>query len=140
MTRSKWILAASVVIALVAIALGLVIVGGPQQGRLDQHDENRFNDLTAMLEVLECHYRSEGDFPAQFEKQEIIAECRSIFPPEGDLTDAITNVPYSYTVQTSQRVSLCAPFESAPERLEILFAEIEPDFVAATGCITVIRD
>jgi hypothetical protein len=140
MASGKWILIASITVVLAAIGLGLILVGGPQQGRLDQRDEDRFDDLTAMLWVLECHYREEGVFPESFEKQQIIAECRQFFPPDADLSDGTTNQPYPYVHQTDQRISLCAPFESTPERLAILFGNIEPDFVPETGCITVIRD
>ena len=140
MTSGKWILVTGIAVVLAAIVVGLILVGGPQQGRLDQRDKNRFDDLSAMLYVLECHYREEGVFSDQFEKQQIIAECRQFFPPEANLSDRTTEQPYAYKVQTDQRISLCAPFESTSERLAILFANIEPDFVPETGCITVIRD
>ena len=140
MTTGKWILVASLAVILAAIALGLTLVGGPNQGRLDQRDNDRFSDLAAMLWVLECHYREEGIFPWRFEKQQIIAECRFNFPPEAGLTDKVTSEPYSYIFTTGQRISLCAQFENTPERLAVLFGNIDPDFVPETGCFTVIRD
>lgn len=140
MTSGKWILLSGGGVVLIAIVMGLILAGGPKQGRLDQRDEDRFYDLSAMLHVLECHYREEGIFPAQFEKQQINAECRSMFPPDTDLSDNTTDEPYSYTVKSDQRISLCAPFQSTPERLTVLFANREPDFVPETGCITVIRN
>ena len=140
MTTGKWILVASLAVVLAAITLGLTLVGGPTQGRLDQRDKNRFDDLAAMLWVLECHYREEGVFPERFEKQQIIAECRFNFPSEASLTDQTSNKPYSYIFDTDQRISLCASFETTPERLAVLFGNIDPDFVPETGCFTVIRD
>ncbi len=140
MTTRRWIIASGFIAVLIVITAGLMVAGGPVQGRMDQNDRGRFGDISSMLRVLECHYRVIGTFPENFEKQQIVAECRQRYPAAPNLSDRISQQPYPYVFQPNIRISVCASFASTQQRLLALFGKTEPDFTPETGCITIIRD
>lgn len=117
----KWILAASAVIVVGAIALSMVILGGPAQWGADKRDNDRYEDLKDIGYVLSCHSSTLHKFPAELKRSAIAASCIARFPNEEDLLDPLTGEPYSYEVVSPRAVKFCATFEASAERMKILF-------------------
>ena len=117
----KWILAASTVVIVGAIALSMVILGGPAQWGADKRDNDRYEDIKDIGYVLSCHSSTLHKFPVELKRSAIAASCIARFPKEEDLLDPLTGEPYSYEVMSSRTAKVCATFEASTERMELLF-------------------
>ena len=86
------------------IALGLWQVGGPEQARIEQRDEQRMTDLLALAAFLKCDALPE-------------IEMRNACGPRPIDTDRFTGAPFKITDTT-----VCASFEQ-PDRLSHYYQE-----------------
>ncbi len=140
MGRGVWFLAAGLALVIAAVVAGLMVVGGPAQGRADDRDRARFDDLGMIRAVLECHYEETGSFPETLAKADIVTVCRTRFPAPQDLQDPKTGAPYRYSRPDPQTAKFCADFEGKPARLAILAGYEAEGFDTETGCYTLTQE
>ncbi|MBU3030275.1 hypothetical protein [Paracoccus marinaquae] len=107
-----------------AILGGVLIGGGPGQGRAERRDEMRRSDLWALEAQLDCLARKRGSLDARIETT---AAC----PDQPQLTDRETGEPYRIEQIDDENLRLCASFEIARGEGEIIRAGENFD---AEGC------
>lgn len=124
--RSTWPVLALVVVAVGAIVTGLVVTGGPAQGRKERRDELRLADLQALARLVQCLAGESGALPTDLAAT---AQCA------GDLrrADPHSGTPYRFEALSSDSFRFCATFETdLPLRTH--WSQVNID--AAAGCIT----
>lgn len=111
-----------VVLAVLAIGLGLWTTGGPEQARRDTRDSQRMSDLRALVTHLRCLDTHGLEMGAQ----------SPLCPERPTREDPLTGEPYEITQPEARVVRLCARFENDPPR-QIGGAGFDPE----TGCLTI---
>jgi len=110
------------VLAVLAIGLGLWVTGGPQQGRMEQRDETRLEDLFRLSAHVICLAQDAGDtLPASLDAT---ATC----PDSGNRDDPLTGAPYAYEVLNARSFRLCAAFETD-------LPQMSAGYDVALGCL-----
>ncbi|MCQ0971822.1 hypothetical protein MLD63_15475 [Paracoccus sp. TK19116] len=104
-----WATAAISALAVVAIAGGIMIAGGPAQGRAERRDDQRRVDLSEIENQLRC----------------LSMEARA-FVTDPTATESCPDIPQRADRQTGEayriepiddeNLRLCATFETAPDR------------------------
>lgn len=106
--RSGWTAWLIAGLALLAVALGLYLTGGPDRARKEKHDREREQDLMTLANWVDCVAAARGQLPATLQGD-----------PQCDwklrLADPFTGAPYRYQVVTPRRYRLCAAFELPPQ-------------------------
>lgn len=117
---AAWLIAA---LAMVAVALGLYLTGGPDRARKEKRDREREQDLISLANWVDCLAAEQGGLPARLQAD-----------PQCDWTlrtaDPFTDVPYRYEVVAPRRYRLCAVFDLPPLRPDTRWGR------DAQGCIT----
>lgn len=116
--------------ALVAVAAGLWLVGGPGSGKVEHRDRARMVDLRELGPYVACLADlNDGTLPQALAPEPACGENLRF-------SDPYTDAPYLYRIDfetdTRARYSLCADFE-APDRLTDSYlprGSFDPD----TGC------
>lgn len=92
-------------VAIVAIAVGLFLLGSPTEERARRLDERRVDDLAALARAVDLYWSRNGRLPSSLE------ELRS--EPGGNVssTDPSTNAQYEYRPLEAGTYELCAHFE-----------------------------
>ena len=118
---------ASIAIILIAGALiggGLVLTGGPGQARKERRDQERSDDLNALVRLVDCLANAnQGRLPDRLKPD---GECNWLT----QLNDPFTGAPYEYVVTGPRSYRLCAAFETPPGLTGRLWKR------DANGCIT----
>ncbi|WP_157994908.1 hypothetical protein [Paracoccus tegillarcae] len=98
-------------LALVAIIAGLLIGGGPGQGRAERRDDIRRSDLRAIEAQLSCLARERRELSPEISQTEA---C----PDRPSLIDPVTETPYRIEQIDDENLRLCASFElsKAPDQ------------------------
>lgn len=104
--RAAWAIAA---LAVLAIAAGLAVTGGPFQGRIERRDDLRRSDLAALARQAQCIFAAEGRADGDLAQT---ATCPE--PPR--LQDPFTGAPYRIEALDARHLRLCADFELEPEQ------------------------
>ncbi|WP_417279239.1 hypothetical protein [Celeribacter sp.] len=95
--------ALTLLVAGVLIA-GLLTVGGPEAGRIEKRDDQRYWDLIALQSQAQCLARAAGEPPATLDNTETCSLNMSevaLLPEEG----------YRYLPQDDGSFKVCAEFE-----------------------------
>ncbi|RJE82376.1 hypothetical protein [Paracoccus onubensis] len=102
--RRNWVIWAIAGLTLATMVGGLIVTGGPGQGRKERRDHVRLNDLAALFDQARCigasEQRNDGDLSAT-------AQC----PDEPRLADPYTDEPYRIEPVEDRHLRLCAIFE-----------------------------
>lgn len=101
-----WAVWAIALLAGVAVVAGLILSGGPMQGRKETRDRVRADDLTRIDGQVNCLAQN-GD-PAPWELAATPA-C----PDQPRLADPYTGAPYRVERVDDRNIRLCAGFETA---------------------------
>lgn len=116
--------------ALVAVAAGLWLIGGPESGRAEHRDRVRMDDLRTLGDFVRCVADSTGG---------VLPDTLAPAPACGDevhLADPYTGAAYRYRIMFEgdgkARFRVCATFE-APRRLTNTYLE-KGSFERETGC------
>ncbi|TRW97320.1 hypothetical protein FNJ84_07310 [Paracoccus sp. M683] len=103
--RAKgWATMAITALGVMAIAGGILIAGGPGQGRAERRDDMRRSDLWALQTQLICLASEKGRLDA-------VVETTAACPDAPNLTDPVTGEPYRIEVIDDENLRLCAIFE-----------------------------
>jgi hypothetical protein len=136
----KVLFAAAILAVCAAVITGLVMVGGPSQGRRDRFDDQRYAELGRLVDVLLCdHYvHSRGSsLPAELTVESLRAHCASAGVSADDLSDSETGAPYVYVRKNAQDFLICATFHDARRTVRL---ESRPwsaeSFDPGTGCVS----
>lgn len=107
------------------IVLGLLTIGGPEQARAEQRDQERMNDLQSLAQHLIC-----------LNRQGLEADDRSEACPEAarGLYDPLTGDHYRVDAVSEGFVRVCARFETKFVGRWLVNSN---DFDIDTGCLTV---
>ncbi|MCC5963280.1 MAG: hypothetical protein JJU09_09135 [Rhodobacteraceae bacterium] len=111
---------ALVALAVVAVALGLWTIGGPEQARSENRDAQRMSDLHAMARHVRCLDDQGLDLTAE----------SPLCPLPEARSDPKTGAPYDISTPQDGIVTICAAFETAQTTRAL-------GFDAETGCLTV---
>ncbi|MBW6417937.1 hypothetical protein [Celeribacter sp. PS-C1] len=96
-------LALTALVAGVLVA-GLLTVGGPEAGRIEKRDDQRYWDLIALQSQAQCLAREAGETPATLDNTEscsLNVSEEALLPEEG----------YRYLPQDDGSFKVCAEFE-----------------------------
>jgi hypothetical protein len=128
--RAKAMVGGAGAVTAVLVALGLAVVGGPAQGRLEQRDDIRLGHLREIARALACHADTEAA-PEPAGLGAISPACLS--PARAALLhDPATGEAYRIGRPGPGLVQACGVFEgAAAERYPGA-----PPFDPATGCVT----
>ena len=111
---------ALVALAVVAVALGLWTIGGPEQARSENRDAQRMSDLHAMARHVRCLDANGLDPRAE----------SPLCPLPEARRDPQTDAPYHISTPEDGIVTICAAFETAQSTRA-------PGFDADTGCLSI---
>ena len=103
-----WASVAITILATVAVAGGIMIAGGPAQGRAERRDDQRIDDLARIESQLRCLSAERRAFVTTVTQTDV---C----PDMPQLTDRATGEPYRIERIDDENLCLCALFEIAPD-------------------------
>ena len=108
------------------IGLGLVVTGGPGQGRKERRDEMRLEDLNLMSAQVHCLARAAaGQLPTDLAPT-------ALCPGALRRADPFSGQPYRYDILSPETFRLCAEFETD---LAVLMDWNRVNLDAEAGCI-----
>jgi hypothetical protein len=87
-----------------AVAVGLAVVGSPEQARLEKLDRKRLSDLRRIAQGVNVYWTRYAFLPEGLESLEDELSF------EIDLSDPETHVPYPYRVLGTELFQVCATF------------------------------
>ena len=99
------ILTAATAVTVVSVIAGIVIVGSPAQGRLEQLDAARISDLQSITYAIDSAFRTDSVLPTSLE--ELSRDPRT----QVNTMDPGTLAPYEYRVIDEDSYQLCATFD-----------------------------
>ena len=136
----KVLFAAAILAVCAAVITGLVMVGGPSQGRRDRFDDQRYAELGRLVDVLLCdHYvHSRGSsLPAELTVESLRGHCSIAGISADGLSDNETGAPYVYDRRNAQDFSICATFHDARRTVDLAYsAWSAAAFDPGTGCVS----
>jgi hypothetical protein len=95
---------------IIAVGFGLLIVGSPQDQRLQRLDQARVGDLELLAHVIDAYWTDHAVLPDSL--TDLVDGRRLSQLP----TDPVTDASYEYAVTTGSEYRLCATFEQrSPE-------------------------
>jgi len=99
------LLAVATAVVVASIIAAVVMVGGPETGRLERLDERRVDDLRAVVKAVDRFWTDQERLPASL--QELGEDPRARI----DYLDPDSGEPYEYRVLEGRSYELCAVFE-----------------------------
>jgi hypothetical protein len=99
------ILMVATAVTVVSVIAGIVIVGSPAQGRLEQLDAGRISDLQSITYAIDAAFRADGMLPTSLD--ELSRDPRT----QVNTMDPGTLAPYEYLVIDEDSYQLCATFD-----------------------------
>ncbi len=136
--NARLFLPATVAAVVAAVIVGLLIVGGPFEGRREAFDGKRYDELGLLARALLCAdkgHRYGATLPEELTVETLRVHCSSAGITEDELTDDETGLPYVYQVKDGQDFSVCATFYDAERTLRLnQQAWYGATFNAETGC------
>lgn len=97
-------------VVLVAVAVGLMVIGSPADIRQERLDNVRSQDLQNLANAVRLYRTRHGAFPDRLER---ISEDGS--PLFARFRDAESGTPYEYKVVNSTSYELCAQFSTVSD-------------------------
>ncbi|SMR81994.1 hypothetical protein SAMN04488030_2384 [Aliiroseovarius halocynthiae] len=97
------------VLAVAAIAAGLMFTGGPNTARAEKRDDARHRDIRDLSRLVSCIKSHDDALPDTLKSDE---RCKA-----APLVDQTNRQPYRYNVISENSFDLCADFE-LPERFQ----------------------
>lgn len=88
-----------------AVVAGLIVTGGPGQGRAEKRDGQRWRDLRDSAALARCLYEETGAAP---EALRAMPGCTPTEIP----TDPGTGQPYAFALEEGDQFRICATFET----------------------------
>lgn len=127
--RAKgWATMAIAALGIAAIVAGLIIAGGPSQGRAEQRDQRRERDLSRLEDHLKCLSREAGMLVTQ-------AAATEACPLPENLVDPVTGAAYRAERIDEENLRLCADFETEAARQRIRARSYRAtDLIDQQGC------
>lgn len=110
--------------AVAAIVLALVAVGGPGQARAERRDQTRMNDLHSLGQHITCLHRL-GLGPD---------DSAPLCPENARRADPLTGEPYRIAMVADEGVRVCAVFET---RAIGAWWSGSDDFDRDSGCLVI---
>lgn len=109
-TPGFWFAVAACVIVAAAVVGGLIVVGGPGEGRLERLDDARLDDLRTIERAVAERWERTGTLPPSLDS----LRAANLLLPD-DLVDPETDEPYDYRVLSDSTYELCATFARASD-------------------------
>lgn len=127
--RAKgWATMAIAGIGVAAIVSGLIMAGGPAQGRAEQRDQRRERDLSRLVNHLQCLSREAGSLVAQ-------AGATEACPLPENLVDPESGAAYRVEQIDDENLRVCADFETEAARDRIrAYSYRTTDLIDDAGC------
>ena len=107
------VLAVAAAVAGAAIIAGVILVGGPEGGRMERLDGERLEDLRGIMEAVDRFWTDHERLPATLEELAQYPRVRV------DILDPGSDEPYEYESLGEDTYELCAVFDResrAPRR------------------------
>ena len=103
-----WATVALLTVAAIVIGAGLALTGGPGQARKERRDQQREDDLGALVGLVDC---LAGTNRGQLrDRLAVTPQCDW----QAALDDPLTGQPYRYEPTGPRSYRLCADFETPP--------------------------
>jgi hypothetical protein len=99
------ILAVATAVTVVSVIAGIVIVGSPARGRLEQLDAGRISDLQSITAAIDFSFQADSVLPTSID--DLSGDPRT----QVNTLDPGTLAPYEYRVIDSDSYQLCATFD-----------------------------
>ena len=95
------------IVAIAAIAIGLLLIGSPAEERRRRLDERRVEDLASIARAVDLYWTRHASLPSSLDdlRKEPGADVSSLDPSTSD--------SYEYRPLQSEAFELCAQFEQA---------------------------
>lgn len=113
-----------------ALVGGFLTVGGPQQGRNEQQDRQRLDDLLTLKRYLSCSINDTA-LPVDLNQE---AYCRKKRAPS--VFDPQTGLPYVYRLLDENVFEVCATFQAGHVKQIRYSRTNELRFEGKEGCLT----
>ncbi|MDO5648140.1 hypothetical protein [Paracoccus sp. (in: a-proteobacteria)] len=92
-------------LAVAVLVAGVIVTGGPAQGRAEKRDSVRWRDVSEIATHIGCRSSDAGRLVT-----DLAATPTCPFPPR--VNDPFTDTPYTVTALSDDSVSICATFET----------------------------
>ena len=113
----KRILVVAATVVIVSVIAGIVIIGSPSEGRLQQLDTGRISDLRGIMAASDFFWSRNERLPANLE--ELAEDPRSSV----NILDPGSAEPYGYRALDEDTYELCATFDRPSVELPTRSAE-----------------
>ena len=112
MSGGKAVLSIASVVVLGSIVAGVILVGGPAEGRIERLDDERVEDLQEIMRAVDRFWSDQEQLPGTLE--DLARDPRE----QVNTMDPASAEPYEYAVLDENTYRLCAVFdgESRPLR------------------------
>lgn len=137
--NSKLFLTVTIATIATAMVAGILIVGGPIQGRHDKFDEQRFRELNELARALLCDFSSGPTnrlLPNELSVETMRTHCSGAGISAAALTDNETGEPYTYNRINDHDFSICAAFYDIKRTERLIGAWRHATFDSNTGCMS----
>ena len=138
--NGKVLFIAAILAVCAAVITGLVMVGGPSQGRRDRFDDQRYAELGNLANALLCNQAGESrsnSLPAELTVESLRGHCSIAGITADDLSDNETGAPYVYDRRNAHDFSICATFHDARRTVDLAYsAWSAASFDPGTGCVS----
>lgn len=99
---------AAVVMALIAVAVGLWLAGSPAKERDRQFDLRRENDIQQISSAVDAHFDSRGTLPSSLDE----LNSAGFGDYTSSLSDPVTKAQYEYRTTSEMTFEVCANFDA----------------------------
>jgi hypothetical protein len=99
------ILTVATAVTVISVTAGIVIVGSPARGRLEQLDSGRISDLQSITAAIDFAFQADSVLPASLEA--LSRDPRT----QVNTMDPGTLAPYEYPIIDGDSYQLCATFD-----------------------------
>lgn len=139
MPKSSLFFGAVATMAIVAIAAGLYMIGGPSFARQDRFDAKRLSEITHIVTAMLCSERKEHKtpLPESLSDEAIHGDCAASRIRNDALLDPETSKPYSYRKIDKTDFEVCATFYDAARAWKRSIKRLNrgANFDANLGCL-----
>lgn len=123
-------LVASAIVVIAAIVAGLMLAGGPQEGRAERLDRARTGDVAAIIRIIATYYAERESVPAELEDLRDYQPSSSVITSEYPnyvyadrtmssfdelISDPTTGELYIYEKEDSDAFRICVRYTHPPE-------------------------
>mgnify|MGYP001814209776 CR=1 FL=1 len=105
MSPGKVVLAIATAVVLGSIVAGVLLVGGPAEGRIERLDDERVEDLQGIMRAVDRYWKDHEQLPGTLE--DLAADPRE----QVNTIDPASAEAYDYAVLDEKTYRLCAVFD-----------------------------